>query len=160
MSWIPKLVEDAGFTAADGRFAFLLFNLGGVVGIFSLGTFATRWRLSNLVAVFILASAASMLIFAQAPDSLIVLMTVIGAVGFLIQGGFTGFYSIAAKIYPTHIRATGVGWAIGLGRLGAVVGPAVAGYLIAGGLGLAGNFAVFAVPLVLSGVIAWLMKIR
>ena len=76
------------------------------------------------------------------------------------QGGFTGLYGAAAKAYPTEIRSTGIGWAIGLGRSGAVVGPAVAGYLIAAGLDMSDNFFIFAIPMAIGGVIAQRLHIR
>ena len=66
----------------------------------------------------------------------------------------------AAKAYPTNVRSTGIGWAIGLGRFGAVVGPAVAGYLIAAGLDMSANYFIFAVPMAIGGVIAYRLHIR
>ncbi len=81
-------------------------------------------------------------------------------IGIAQQGGFTGLYATAAKIYPTGIRSTGIGWAIGLGRSGAVAGPAIAGYLIAGGLDMSANFFVFAVPMAIGGLIAFRLNVR
>ncbi|MCK5325468.1 MAG: MFS transporter, partial [Woeseiaceae bacterium] len=124
MSWIPKLMEQTGYSAETGHFAFFLFNLGGVIGIFTLGALSTRLKLTNLVFVFLLSSAVCMVIFAAAPDQLNLLLVVIFFTGILQQGGFTGLYAVAAKVYPTEIRSTGIGWAIGLGRFGAVLGPA------------------------------------
>lgn len=159
MSWIPKLVEDDGYGAVAGREAFFLFNLGGVIGIFILGALSTRWKLSNLVCALLVSSALGMVYFAYAPGSLNSLLAIIFAIGVLQQGGFTGLYSIAAKAYPTEIRSTGIGWAIGLGRSGAVVGPAVAGYLIAGGMGMNMNFVLFAIPMAIGGAIAYSLHI-
>ncbi len=101
-----------------------------------------------------------MVIFALAPGRLELLMLLILLIGILQQGGFTGLYSTAAKIYPTSIRSTGIGWAIGLGRSGAVVGPAVAGYLIAAGFDMSANFAFFAVPMIIGGLIAYRLHVN
>ncbi|MGK0261356.1 MAG: AAHS family 4-hydroxybenzoate transporter-like MFS transporter [Candidatus Azotimanducaceae bacterium] len=79
--------------------------------------------------------------------------------GFGLQGGFTGMYAVAAKIYPAQVRGTGVGWAIGLGRFGAVVGPGIAGYMIAAGLSIEANFLVFAIPLLIGGLLAYQLKV-
>ena len=87
-------------------------------------------------------------------------MVIITMIGALMQGGFTGLFAIAAKIYPTEIRSTGIGWGIGLGRIGAVAGPAIAGYLIAAGLSTSANFIIFAVPLAASAVFAYYLHIR
>jgi predicted MFS family arabinose efflux permease len=160
MSWIPKLMEQTGYSAETGHFAFFLFNLGGIVGIFTLGALSTRWKLTNLVFVFLLSSAVCMVIFATAPNQLNFLLVVIFFMGILQQGGFVGLYAIAVKVYPTEIRSTGVGWAIGLGRSGAVLGPAAAGFLIAAGLSMSANYYVFAVPMALGGMISYWLKVK
>lgn len=159
MSWIPKLMDDSGYDSDVGHHAFFLFNLGGVIGIYLLGALSTRWKLTNLVFGLLFASAFGMVVFALAPKELDVLYPIIFVVGILQQGGFTGLYGAAAKAYPTEIRSTGIGWAIGLGRSGAVVGPAVAGYLIAAGLDMSDNFFIFAVPMAIGGLIAQRLRI-
>ena len=160
MSWIPKLMEQSGYSVETGHFAFFLFNLGGVIGIFTLGMLSTRLKLTNLVFVFLLSSAVCMVIFAAAPDQLNLLLVVIFFMGILQQGGFTGLYAVAAKVYPTEIRSTGIGWAIGLGRFGAVLGPAAAGFLIAAGLSMSANYYVFAVPMALGGLISYWLRVK
>jgi len=159
MSWIPKLMEDSGYEASVGRDAFFMFNLGGVLGIYLMGWMSTRWKLTNLVFYLLTASAVGMVVFAMAPNQLTLLMTLILLIGILQQGGFTGLYGAAAKIYPTEIRSTGIGWAIGLGRTGAVAGPAVAGYLIAAGFDMSANFYFFAVPIAVGGMIAYRLHV-
>jgi len=160
MSWVPKLMEHAGFSAEVGRQAFLVLNMGGVTGIVLLGVLATRISLSRLVSGFLLSSAILMVVFAAMPGQKMALMIVITLIGALMQGGFTGLYAVAAKVYPTEIRSTGIGWGIGLGRSGAVAGPAIAGYLIAAGLSTSANFVIFAVPLALSGIFAFYLHVR
>lgn len=160
LSWIPMLIEDAGFSAADAREAFFLFNLGGVIGVWILGVLSTRWKLTNIVFTLMLSASVLMVVFAAIPGDIDFLLTLIFFIGLLQQGGFTGLYAAAAKAYPTSMRSTGIGWSIGLGRLGAVAGPAVAGYLIASGLDMAANFYIFAVPLAASAIIAYRLHLR
>jgi MFS family permease len=136
MSWIPKLMEDSGLMA----------------------WMSTRWKLSNLIFVLSFASAVGMVIFAFAPNQLSLLMALILIIGILQQGGFTGLYGAASKVYPTEIRSTGIGWAIGLGRSGAVAG--IAGYLIVAGFDMSANFIFFAIPMAIGGFIAYLLHIR
>jgi len=159
MSWIPILMEDSGFGVAVGRQAFFLFNLGGVIGIYLMGWMSTKWKLTNLILYLSVASAIGMVIFAMAPTQLNLLLVLTLLIGILQQGGFTGLYGVAVKAYPTNIRTTGVGWSIGLGRLGAVIGPAVAGYLIAAGLDMSANYIIFAVPMAVGGFIAYRLHI-
>ena len=160
MSWIPKLMEDTGYSASVGHDAFFNFNLGGVIGIYLMAWMSTRWKLSNLIFLLSTSSAVVMVIFAYAPNQLDLLMTLILLIGILQQGGFTGLYGVASKVYPTEIRSTGIGWAIGLGRSGAVVGPALAGYLIVAGFDMSANFIFFAVPMAIGGFIAYLLHVR
>ncbi|MDT8320848.1 MAG: MFS transporter [Xanthomonadales bacterium] len=160
MSWTPKLMEDSGYDRHIGHKAFFMFNLGGVIGIYLLGILSTRFKLTNLVFAALFASALGMVAFAAAPPHLNLLLGIIFVVGILQQGGFTGLYGIAAKAYPTEVRSTGIGWAIGLGRSGAIVGPAAAGYLIAAGLDMSANFYIFALPMAVGGLIAFRLNMR
>lgn len=160
MSWLPKLMEHAGYSALVGRRAFLMLNMGGVSGIFLLGLLSTRVSLSRLVGTFLSLASVLMVVFALMPGGEAAMMVVIAIMGALLQGGFTGLYAVAASVYPTEIRSTGIGWGIGLGRSGAVVGPAIAGYLIAAGITTSANFIIFAVPLMLSGVFAFYLRVR
>ena len=159
MSWIPKLMENAGYDMAAGRNAFFLFNLGGVIGIYLLGYLSIKWKLTNLIFNLSIASAISMIAFALAPNELNTLLILIVMIGILQQSAFTGLYGVAAKAYPTEIRSTGVGWAIGLGRTGAVIGPAVAGYLILAGYDMSANFMFFSIPMIVCGFIAYRLHI-
>ena len=69
------------------------------------------------------------------------------------QGAFTAMYALAARVYPTTIRATGIGWSAGLGRTGAIVSPIVAGYLVGAGWSMYSLFLLFGIPLIIAGVI-------
>ncbi|HNP34394.1 MAG TPA: MFS transporter [Woeseiaceae bacterium] len=159
MSWIPKLMIDAGFEIAVGRTAFLVFNFGGFLGIFLIGILATKWHLTTLIFLLLMAAAACMFAFAIVPHELGLMLIITFATGVFLQGGFSGLYAVAAKAYPTALRSTGIGWAMGLGRSGAVVGPALAGYLIAAGLGMSASYLVFAVPTALGALLAYRLKI-
>ena len=147
-----------GFLGATFAYA---FNRGVNRGLFSNEAWlSTRWRLTDVVGWLLLGSAVGMVAYAMAPDQLTLLLILIFVIGVLQQGGFNGLYATAAKVYPTEMRTTGIGWAIGLGRIGAVAGPAAAGYLVAAGFGMSANFLVFAVPVALGGVFAYRLGVR
>ncbi len=163
MSWIPKLVTKLGYAPEVGNMAFSVFNFGGVLGIITLGYLASRWMLSSLITIFTVISGVLMWVFAAAASfeaGQLILMILIFVIGFSLQGGYTGMYAVAAKIYPIEIRSTGVGWAIGLGRFGAVIGPGIAGYMIAGGLSTTDNFLIFAIPMLIGGILAFRLRVR
>jgi MFS family permease len=90
----------------------------------------------------------------------VVILTMFGFIGFGLQGGFVGLYAVAARLYPTEIRNTGIGWGIGAGRFGAVIGPKIGGTLVGMGLTLTTNFMIFAVPLVVAGIATLMIRNR
>ena len=162
MSWTPKLIINLGYDVEAGNLAFTLFNFGGVLGIYALGWLATKWSLSTLISIFAIAAALLMWFFAAAASfaaTKTILMALIFVIGISLQGGFTGMYAVAAKLYPAEIRSTGVGWAIGLGRFGAVLGPGIAGYMIAMGVSITANFLVFAIPMLIGGILAYKLRV-
>lgn len=160
MSWIPYLIEQAGYSRQQGGTAFALFNMGAVVGIVVLGALSTRYPLSPLVGSFLAFSAVLMVVYAYVDVGIGLMITLIALIGFFLQSGFTGLYACATKIYPSEFKATGLGWAIGLGRLGAVVGPATAGVLIDSGVSMQTNFIIFAIPMLIGGLMAYTLKVN
>lgn len=151
LSWIPKLAENAGLSMSLAIYAGTVFNLGSFLGILTQGYFSSRFGLKRTISIFFILSAILMAIFRLfiGSDALLLLL---GLLGFGIQGGFVGLYAVAARLYPTEFRTTGVGWSIGIGRSGAVIGPALGGILIGAGMTMAGSFMIFAIPTFLAGV--------
>jgi predicted MFS family arabinose efflux permease len=150
-SWIPKLASEAGLSVELSIYAGTVFNLGAFAGILTQGYLSSRLGLEPVLASFFFLTAFFMLIFGQVSDSLWILIF-LGLIGFGIQGGFVGLYSVAARLYPTEIRSTGIGWALGIGRLGAMAGPLLGGFLVSMQFSMAQHFYVFAAPALLAGV--------
>lgn len=149
ISWIPRIVEDSGVSKSIAIYALTFFNLGAVVGIACLGRLASYIGLGRMILIFMVSGGALMVAFPFVTGtSLMLLCAVLGA---LVQGGFVGLYAAAAAIYPAEVRATGVGWGIGLGRIGAVVSPYVTGLLLSQGIEELKLFLIFAITLGLSG---------
>jgi benzoate transport len=157
VSWIPKLAVNTGLSMELAIYAGTVFNLGSFVGINSQGYLSAQLGLRRVIGYFLIGSALLMVLFGMFEGSAIILV-VFGLIGFLNQGGFVGLYSVAARIYPTEIRTTGIGWAIGAGRLGAIVGPLLGGLLIGAGVSMVTNFIIFAVPAVAAGWSAMVIK--
>jgi MFS transporter, AAHS family, 4-hydroxybenzoate transporter len=151
-NWIPKLATNAGLSMELAIYAGTVFNLGAFVGIVVQGYFSSIYGLKRTIGIFLLLTAGLMAIFGLFSGSSLLLL-IFGLLGFGIQGGFVGLYAVAARMYPTEFRTTGVGWAIGSGRLGGIVGPMLGGILIELGLTMTANFLVFAIPAAIAGVI-------
>jgi len=156
-SWIPKLAESTGLSLSLAIYAGTVFNVGAFFGIVTQGFFSSRIGLKKTIALFFVLTALLMAIFKVFIGSDFLLF-VFGLLGFGIQGGFVGLYAVAARLYPTEFRTMGVGWAIGMGRLGGVIGPAAGGILIGMGLSMASNFMIFAIPTLLAGVVTFLLS--
>lgn len=154
LSWIPKLTTAAGLSEQLGIYSATVFNLGSFFGILMLGGLSIKMGLRKTILVFLFAAAALMMFFGNVTGSVMVLI-MFGLIGFAMQGGFVGLYPLAARLYPAEIRTTGIGWAIGAGRFGAVVGPIIAGYLVGAGLSLTTNFIIFAIPCIIAGIAAF-----
>lgn len=159
LSWIPSLFVDAGYSRSQGIFALTLFNAGAIIGIVAIGWISTGRKIAKAISVFFITSAALLVIISQLkPDSLTLLNGGILVVGLFLQGAFTAMYALAARVYPTSLRATGIGWAAGLGRTGAILSPIAAGYLAVQGWGLYPLFLLFALPAFVAGIIVWFYK--
>jgi AAHS family 4-hydroxybenzoate transporter-like MFS transporter len=156
LSWIPMLFVDAAFTRAEGIEALTRFNLGAIPGILILAFLTTRLPLVPLLSLFFL-SAGGVLAYVglTEPDELGTLMTLMFMAGLFLHGGFTCLYALATHVYPSDVRAAGVGWAAGLGRTGAIVSPLLAAVLISAGWGMYGLFLIFALPLAVGGLLLW-----
>ncbi len=156
-SWIPKLAESTGLSMRLAIYAGTVFNLGAFIGILSQGYMSQTFGLRRVISLFLLATAGLMWIFGFVSQSWLILI-LFGLIGYGVQGGFVGFYTVAARMYPTEIRNTGIGWGIGAGRIGAIVGPKVGGTLIGMGLTLTMNFIIFSIPLIIAAIATRLIK--
>ena len=130
MSWIPKIIFDAGFPLEKAIWVGVCINAGGLLGILWLGYRSGKKGLRPMIVSFLAIAAFLMMLFGYLNAGIAVLMASAAALGFFSQGGFIGLYSVAARLYDTQIRATGIGWCIGIGRFGAIIGPAIGGVFI------------------------------
>ncbi len=160
--WIPKLAANAGLPLSLAIYAGTVFNLGAFFGIITQGYLSARLGLQRVICGFLIATALLMVGFGFISGSALggptLRLVLFGLIGFGVQGGFVGMYSLAAKLYPTRIRATGVGWAVGAGRIGAVIGPMVGGLLISAGWSMSVNFIAFALPALAAGLVTLLIR--
>lgn len=158
ISWIPKLSIEAGLSPKDGIYAGAVYNIGAFIGTSSVGLVAMRFDLRRVIFVYLALAAAALMVFGTQHMSLAMTLLTAFMIGVFVQGGFNGCYPLAAQFYPPQVRSAGIGWAMGMGRIGAVVGPMLGGVLLAAKVALPVIFGVFAVPVVLGGLL--ILKIR
>jgi benzoate transport len=157
LSWVPKLLIDMGFTDAQGNRGGRLINLAGMGGIVVIGLLSAWVRPSFVTALYLAALSLLLVAISLAPPELTRLLPLIAAIGFVIHGAMIGLYATTPALYPSAIRATGTGWAIGISRLGAVLGPLAAGHLLEAGWTPAELFRAFALPALVGGAIVLLL---
>jgi benzoate transport len=155
-NWVPQLTANAGLPDSQAFLAGTILNLGAFAGMASVGYLADHFGLRRVIASYLGAGAVALLFFSYLETTAAILAG-LGLIG-LMQGGFIGLYAVGARIYPAGIRVTGIGWAIGIARSGAVLGPYVAGLLVAAGMGMAGSFMVFAIPLAIAALAVLSMR--
>lgn len=148
--WTPTLLLRAGASTSAAASILALNNGGGVIGTLVIGSILGRVRAQRLLqmafiaaALFIASIGSSVMVFA-----LLALVSLLA--GFFSSAVAGGILAVSANTYPTTARATGVGWALGVGRLGSIVGPLAAGVLVDGAWSVERIYVVLACPALLA----------
>ena len=160
VSWTPKLLVDAGLTTGQGISAGVYLQAGGLVGAISLGLLGYKFKVPILTSVFFCCGVAAMLFYGLVELSLVSLMLVAAVMGFFLIGAMIGLYTIAPSVYPANVRVSGVGLAIGIGRLGAIVAPLAGGIILNSGYSTDEIFVIFSIPLILAALAVYKIKLR
>ncbi|UXL36830.1 MULTISPECIES: 3-(3-hydroxy-phenyl)propionate transporter MhpT [Pseudomonas] len=159
INWLPSLVIGQGFTGRQASWVMLALQIGAAAGTLFLGWVMDRlpaWALSALIYIGILVSLTALGLASHLPG-----MLAAGFIaGFFATGGQCVLYALAPHFYRPSIRATGVGSAVAIGRLGAMSGPLVAGKMLALGTGTAGVMLASAPGIVIAAVAMFYLSVR
>jgi AAHS family 4-hydroxybenzoate transporter-like MFS transporter len=146
--WTPALLQLAGFPASIGASALAFSSAGGVVGTLAIGSLVGRLRVRQALLMSLPFASVFLLTLgfvAQARfGGFVAVATMAGLAGFFSSAAGGLILAISAEIYPAEIRATGIGWALGFGRIGSIVGPTVLGILVASRLSVSWIYSVLA----------------
>ncbi|MCW9698812.1 MULTISPECIES: MFS transporter [unclassified Avibacterium] len=132
-SWTPALLKDAGMTTEQSVTIGMMISLGGTCGALFYGLLASYWSARNVLILFTIIAAIAVIAFILSSTILWLAMVLGIMVGALINGCISGLYTLNPSIYPSDIRSTGAGWSIGIGRIGAILAPIIAGILLDNG---------------------------
>jgi AAHS family benzoate transporter-like MFS transporter len=150
-TWLAQIMREAGYPLGPALAFLLVLNLGAIVGTPLLGVAADRIGSKPVtVGMFLVAALCIFLMSIPLPAAL--LYALVGIAGACTIGTTILVNAYTANYYPAHMRATGLGWALGVGRLGAICGPIYGGAVLASGWGLEANFYAFALPAVLGAL--------
>jgi AAHS family benzoate transporter-like MFS transporter len=142
-SWLTKLMAMSGHSLASALNFVIVFNLGAIIGAVGGGWLGDKYNIKHVLILFYLAGAISLTVmgFTQSAHWLFVIVFIVGAstLGTQMIG-----YAYAGEFYPPSMRSTGVGFASGVGRIGAIIAPVLTGWIITLALPLKHNFMVIA----------------
>lgn len=155
-SWLPTVFHNAGITLSLAVIATAAFQAGGVAASLALGSLVDRFGSYRVLCItyFLGAFFVAALGYSHSIAA-IMLCTFFAGAG--VIGGQTGANALAASFYPTYIRSTGVGWALGIGRIGSVVGPVFGGIMLSLHLPLTTLFLAGAAPSLIGSAAIFLM---
>jgi AAHS family benzoate transporter-like MFS transporter len=144
-SWLPKLMNAAGYGLNSSLAFLLVLNFGAIFGAIGGGWLGDRIGLGRVLLGFFATGALALSLLAlKVPVPVLYLL--IGIAGACTIGTQILANACAVQYYPAHIRSTGLGWAMGIGRIGAIIGPLLGGALHAAALPLQASFLAFAAP--------------
>jgi MFS family permease len=136
VKYVPTLVVDMNFQPSEAGRVLSWLNVGGATGGTVVGLLAMRYNVKFITIGVMLVSTVMVTLFGRAPADLTTLIFICMACGFFTNGAITGMYALFARAFPTHVRAFGTGFAVGVGRGGSVLAPNLAAGLFAADLGV------------------------
>lgn len=152
MNWKPTILAEAGLSPTLAAASGMLTGACGALGHLAMGLWARKAGEGRLTALFFLGSAISLVIFGLQPPVPTLLLAVAGLTTFFVVGAYTGLFLVSVVIYPTAAQNTGLGFVVGFGRVGAIIGPMMGGLLLDAGFDRMATYAVFSVIAVIPAV--------
>ncbi|OTG85763.1 3-(3-hydroxy-phenyl)propionate transporter MhpT [Acinetobacter sp. ANC 3813] len=158
LSWLPSLFTELGFTRKEGATAQFYFMVSATVGTIILGMLTDRWKKAYVI-VLMYGGILAGLLALNAAGSLTQMYMAAALVGAFVIGCQGVLYAFGGIVYPTAVRGTGIGVGSAVGRIGAMLGPAIAGALLTAGYGAAGVISA-AIPCIIISAIFMLVLVR
>ena len=158
MSWVPNIAKDSGLPFELATWVGIMLNIGAALGSASIGAIGSKIGLQKTMLTFMLIAFIIMQLYAFTATSTLLIFVLVLLIGFFVQGGFNGIWPTLSRLYEARIRATGVGYTVGIGRVGAILGPLLFGYFSDSGLSIKVLFILFSIPLLIMGLCIWSMK--
>ena len=158
-NWLPTVINDAGISVSSAALITAMLQVGGTVGTLVLGRIFDKVSPFRALSFIYLLAAAFIVSVGYAGTSPGALAATIFGAGFCLVGGQIGANALAAKAYPTSIRATGVGWSLGIGRIGSVIGPVIGGMLLSMHWDMRQLFLAGAIPVFIAGIAALIISL-
>ncbi|MFE9323427.1 MFS transporter [Nocardia sp. NPDC052278] len=143
-TWLPKLMRDAGYNMSTSLTLLLVLNVGAIVGLLIAGPLADRRGTKPIVLVWFAAAAVLLAMLSVKVSSTVLLNTLVLVTGIFVFSAQALIYAYVTQVYPAEVRATALGLTSSVGRLGAIFGPSITGWLIVAGSAYPWGFYFFA----------------
>lgn len=143
-TWLPQLMASAGYPVSAGLSLLLVLNLGAVAGLIIAGILADKHGTKPIVLLWFGLSAACLALLSIKVENAVLLNALVFVTGVFVFSSQVLVYAWVSQLFPARLRATALGFAAGVGRVGAIAGPAVTGGLVAAGIAYPWGFYVFA----------------
>jgi AAHS family 4-hydroxybenzoate transporter-like MFS transporter len=156
-NWLPTIATSAGMTTSRAVLLGTTLQVGGVVGTIVMGPIIDRIGFRRMLVPVFLAAGVAIALIGRSGIPIVLLFAVVGVAGLCIIGGQPAVNALAASYYPTALRSTGIGWSLGIGRVGSILGPTLGGVLIQRHWANSSIFAAVAVPAIVSAILVYLM---
>jgi AAHS family 4-hydroxybenzoate transporter-like MFS transporter len=154
------LIKNTGRSLQDASLVTAMFQIGGTVGAIALGRWMDRYNPRHVLAIAYVIGAVFIALIGRSAGSTALLVVAVAIAGACASGGQVGANALAAEFYPTANRATGVAWALGMGRIGSIVGSMAGGWMLTVGWSLATVFEAVAIPSLVAAAGVLLMQGR
>jgi len=158
IKWTPNIVADFGFPPSSAAGVLVWANVGGLFGGLLFAALTQKFALRPLTIASMIIGTVMVSLFGVTPHDLAKLSMVCAVAEFFINGAIVGMYALFAQAFPTHVRAFGSGFAIGLGRGGSFLAPIIAGFLFQDGFGLAVVAVVMGLGSTMAAIVLWQLK--
>ena len=133
-SWLPSMLVRIGVSQQNAILASALGTAGGIISAFVVGPLMDRYGPYRVISTHFILGAMALIIVADIlSPALLFTTTALFALGYCVSGLQKSISALAMHFYPTELRSPGLGWVLSVGRIGAIMGPIVAGWLMAGG---------------------------
>jgi MFS transporter, AAHS family, 4-hydroxybenzoate transporter len=159
-NWLPTIMTDAGIGVETASLITSLFQIGGLIGALALAGLVGRRLTFRTLALTYFVAAVFIFLIGNAGASIPLLVMTVFAAGVGVIGGQTVSNALSADYYPTAIRATGVGWSLGIGRVGSILGPILGGFLLSYGGTARHVFWAAAIPALIATFAAMAVSLR
>lgn len=157
-SWTPRLLNESGLTQDQSVVAGIMLTLGGTIGSLLFGFLTARWSTRSTLFWFTVGSAVAIVLFISSTAVVWAVFALGIVVGMLINGCIAGLYVLTPQAYPASMRSTGAGWAIGVGRAGAILAPLATGGLLDVGWTPQSVYTAVAGVVLIATVALWLLR--